>query len=265
MSNRKTAAIVLAAGKGTRMKSALPKVLHKVAHRPMIHHVLGAVAGLKPEKTIVVLAPGMGPVAAAVAPADVAIQEQALGTGNAVMAAREALEGFDGDVLVLFGDTPLITDATLHELLARRRAEDNPAVVVTGFRPADTAAYGRLVLDASGGLDAIVEFREASPEQQAITLCNGGVMAIDGAHALSLLDAIGNDNARGEYYLTDIVAIARRQGLNAAVIEVSEDDVLGVDSRKGLAKAEGIYQRRRRDAAMAAMVTSLPNDVSAAK
>ncbi|MBI1181850.1 MAG: bifunctional UDP-N-acetylglucosamine diphosphorylase/glucosamine-1-phosphate N-acetyltransferase GlmU [Alphaproteobacteria bacterium] len=254
MTARKTAVVVLAAGKGTRMKSALPKVLHPIAGRPMIHHVLAATAELAPERTVVVLGRDMEPVAQAVAPAAVAVQDPPLGTGHAVLAAAEALDGFDGDVLVVYADTPLVTPATFRRMLERRRAGDEPAVVVLGFRPADPAEYGRLVV-RKNRLKRIVEFRDADGEERAIGLCNAGLMAIDGRHALDLLRAIGNDNAKGEYYLTDIVAVARERGLESAVVEAPEDEVMGVNSRGELARAEAVWQRRRRAHVMEEGVT----------
>jgi len=246
MTVRKTAVVVLAAGKGTRMKSSLPKVLHPIAGRAMVHHVLAAAAELAPERTIVVLGRDMDPVAKAVAPAMVAVQDPPLGTGHAVLAAAEALDGFDGDVIVAFADTPLVTPATYRLMLERRRADDDPAVVVLGFTPADPAAYGRLVMK-KGKLKRIVEARDADDEELGIGLCNAGLMAIDGKHALALLRGIGNGNAKGEFYLTDIVEIARDRGFGCAVVEASEDEVMGVNSRAELAKAEAIWQHRRRE------------------
>lgn len=260
MTTRKTAAIILAAGKGTRMKSSLPKVLHPVGHRAMIDHVLAAVDTLSADRTTVVLAPGMTPVAEAVKPAAVAIQDPPLGTAHAVLAARETLEDFEGDVLVLFGDTPLITSDTLAAMIDRRRESDDPAVVVLGFRPEDTAAYGRLIVDDQGHLEAIVEHRDATEDQRAIRLCNGGVMAIDGKAALGLLDAVGNDNAKSEYYLTDIIALARSEGRVCAVVEGDAAEVMGVDSRAGLARAEAVFQARARTAVMEAGATLLDPD-----
>jgi bifunctional UDP-N-acetylglucosamine pyrophosphorylase/glucosamine-1-phosphate N-acetyltransferase len=246
MTARKTAVVVLAAGKGTRMKSNLPKVLHPIAGRAMVHHVLAAAAELAAERTVVVLAPGMDPVAKAVAPATVAIQDPPLGTGHAVLAAADALEGFDGDVIVAFADTPLVTAATYRMMLERRRADDNPAVVVLGFTPEDPGAYGRLVMKKDR-LKRIVEAKDADEEELAIRLCNAGLMVIDGRHALDLLRGIGNDNAKGEFYLTDIVGIARERDMHCAVVEAPEAEVMGVNSRSELAKAEAIWQRRRRE------------------
>ncbi len=251
MSIPRTAAVVLAAGRGTRMKSALPKVMHPVANRPMVGHLLDRLAEFGAERSIFVVSPGMGEVGALVAPAETVIQDPPLGTGHAVLAARDALAGFDGDVLVLFGDTPLLTVDTLRAMAAARRAAGDPAVVVLGFRPDDAAEYGRLVTDAGGALQSIVEFKEANEAERSIGLCNAGIMAIDGKRLFALLDAVGNDNAKGEYYLTDIVAIARARGWVCAVIETDDPtEVMGVNSRADLARAEAAMQDRLRAAAM---------------
>lgn len=250
------AAIVLAAGMGTRMKSDLPKVLHRVANKPMVSHLLDALSAISSERTVVVVAPGMSQLVEAVAPAETAVQTEALGTGHAVLAAREQMEDFTGDVLVLFGDTPLLTAQTMQDMLTARRAAENPGVVVLGFRPDDPAEYGRLVTAEDGGLEAIVEFKDASDAQREIGLCNAGIMAIDGNHLFALLDAVGNDNANGEYYLTDIVALARERGLRCAVVEAADPvEVMGVNSRAQLAEAEAAMQARLRDRAMAGGVT----------
>jgi bifunctional UDP-N-acetylglucosamine pyrophosphorylase/glucosamine-1-phosphate N-acetyltransferase len=255
MTDPRLAVIVLAAGQGTRMKSSLPKVLHAIAHRPMIAHVLGAVAKLAPSRVIVVIAPGMEAVAQAVAPAETVVQVAARGTGHAVAATRPTLDGFAGDVLVLNGDAPLVTTATLQALLAERRRAPAAAAVVAGMRPADTSPYGRLVLAKDGMLEAIVEARDCTAEQRQITLCNAGLWAIDGGQLFSLIESIGTDNAKGEYYLTDIVAIARKRGLICRAIEAPADDMVGVNSRAELAAAEALMQRRLRVAAMESGVT----------
>ena len=257
MSERETAAVILAAGMATRMKSALPKVLHPIAGRPMIGHVRAALRRLSLERVVVVVGPGMDAVAEAAAPARAALQEPPLGTGHAVMAASEALAGFTGEVLILFGDTPLIRAETLRALLAARRAAPRPAVVVLGFRPADPGAYGRLILDSEGSLQAIIEFAEATAEQRAIPLCNGGVMAVDGAVLFDLVEELGNDNAKGEYYLSDIVAVAAKRGLACAVVEGKAAEALGINSREDLAAAEAIMQADLRRSAMEAGVTLL--------
>lgn len=238
------------------MKSDLPKVLHRVANRPMISHLLDALSAISSERTVVVVASGMTQLVDAVAPADTAVQTEALGTGHAVLAARDQMQDFTGDVLVLFGDTPLLTAETMQDMLTARRAAENPAVVVLGFRPDDPAEYGRLVTAADGGLEAIVEFKDASDAQREIGLCNAGIMAIDGNHLFALLDAVGNDNANGEYYLTDIVELARDRGLRCAVVEAADPvEVMGVNSRAQLAEAEAAMQARLRDRAMAGGVT----------
>ncbi|MCK4866907.1 MAG: bifunctional UDP-N-acetylglucosamine diphosphorylase/glucosamine-1-phosphate N-acetyltransferase GlmU [Alphaproteobacteria bacterium] len=252
MTLHETAVILLAAGKGTRMKSDLPKVLHRLAGKALVNHALDAAGALGPSQCVVVVGPGMEDVAAAVAPRPTAIQAEQRGTADAVLAAREALAGFgaggDATVLVLYGDTPMIEADTLGRMIEARQG--GAAVVVLGFRPRDPAEYGRLELDGAGALSAIVEFREADEEQRKIDLCNSGVMAIGAGHVWDLLDRVGADNAKGEYYLTDIVALARDQGLACAVVEGEESEVLGINSRGDLAAAEAAWQRARRARAM---------------
>jgi len=250
------AAIVLAAGKGTRMKSALPKVMHQVAGRPTVLHALAAAEALGLERAVVVVGPGMDNVASAVKPYDTALQKNQLGTGDAVKAARDALGDFPGTVFILYGDTPLITPATLQRMLAaREQSKPKSAVVVLGFRPDDPGAYGRLVTDKTGALTAIVEAKDATSAQLKIGLSNSGVMAVDGAVLWSLLEKVGNDNAKGEYYLTDIVAIARKSKLRCAFVEAPEAELQGVNDRIDLAAAEAAMQDRLRRAAMAEGVT----------
>ncbi|WP_439815002.1 bifunctional UDP-N-acetylglucosamine diphosphorylase/glucosamine-1-phosphate N-acetyltransferase GlmU [Zavarzinia sp. CC-PAN008] len=248
-----TAVIVLAAGQGTRMKSRLAKVLHPLAGRAMLGHVLAALDELKPRTTVLVLAPGMEEVARHAGGASIAIQERPLGTGDAARAALPALAGFGGGVLVVFGDTPLLTPATLVRL--RHALDDGTAIGVLGFRPADTAQYGRLVLDGDGALTRIVEHRDATEAERAIPWCNAGAMAISGIHLRELLAGLTNANAKGEYYLTDIVALALAQGLAARVVEADADEVLGVNDKAELAQAEAILQRRLRARALEAGVT----------
>ena len=253
------AAVVLAAGRGTRMKSDRPKVLHPVASKPMIDWVLDAAAAVGADPVVVVTAPEQDAVRAAVAGrAETAIQERALGTGDAVKPAREALASMateGGTVLVLYGDTPMITPATLARMVEARHGPERPAVVVLGFEPDDPGLYGRLVLGADHGLDRIVEARDAEPLEREIGLCNGGVMAIDAAALSGLLDAIGNANAKGEFYLTDIVGIARQRDRRCAVVTCDPVEPMGVDSRAGLAAAEAAMQARLRAAAMEAGAT----------
>lgn len=244
------AAVVLAAGAGTRMKSAKPKVMHEVGGRPMISHLLGTVGTLDPEKIVVVTSPNMETVQKEVAPAEIAIQKEALGTGHAVAAALDSLAGFTGDVLILYGDTPLIEADTLRQMIGKRRESETCAVVVLGFEPDDPLEYGRLVTDASGNLTAIIEFADANAEERAVGLCNSGVMAINGAHLADLIKAVDNKNAKGEYYLTDIVEIAIKNGLTCAYVKGEEEELLGVNNRSQLAEAEAIAQNRWRAAAM---------------
>ncbi|HKF63368.1 MAG TPA: bifunctional UDP-N-acetylglucosamine diphosphorylase/glucosamine-1-phosphate N-acetyltransferase GlmU [Dongiaceae bacterium] len=250
MADPRAAAIILAAGKGTRMKSHLPKVLHPIAGRPMIGHVLDSLAPLGCAPIVVVVGPGMEAVSKAVAPNRTALQTEQLGTGHAVLAAKAALGQREGDVLVLYGDTPFISTRTFEALLARRRAEDRPAAVVLGMRPDDPTGYGRLLVDGKGRLEAIVEHRDATAEQRRIGLCNSGVMAVDGALIWDLLGEVGNDNAKGEYYLTDIVALARQRGRVSAAVEAPAEELLGINSRAELAAAEALLQDKLRARAM---------------
>jgi bifunctional UDP-N-acetylglucosamine pyrophosphorylase/glucosamine-1-phosphate N-acetyltransferase len=254
MTNHSIAAILLAAGQGTRMKSAKPKVMHALAGRPMVLHLLDMVRSLDAAQSVVVTGPGMEEITAAVAPASTVLQKERLGTAHAVAQAKPLLKDFDGTVLVLYGDTPLITKATIEAMLERRSQVPNTAVVVLGFRPKNGGEYGRLVFGANG-LQAIVEYKDATPEQRAIPLCNSGVLAIDGKHLFQLIDKIGNDNAKGEYYLTDIVKLAVSQGLTASYVEADEEELLGVNSRAELAEAEALVQKRLRTKAMAGGVT----------
>ncbi len=243
MSSRPLCAVVLAAGQGTRMKSNLPKVLHKVAGRPMISHLLETVDGLKAEKAVVVVGPDMECVAQTVLPHPSVVQEKRLGTGDAVKAAGKELEGFSGDVLVLYGDTPLVRKETLEAMIAERDA--GASVVVLGFRPQDPARYGRLIVE-NGELVKIAEFKDASEAERAVGLCNSGVMCLDGKKLPDWLKRLKNDNAAGEYYLTDIVAIARADGEKACVVEGSEEEMAGANSRADLALIEKTAQARLR-------------------
>ena len=244
-------AVILAAGKGTRMKSGLAKVLHPLAGRSMIGHVLATAARLEPEKAVVVLSNGMDDVEAAVAkasmPTAIAIQDPPLGTGHALMAARSCLPA-DGDVLVLYGDTPLLTAGTLMQLLAKRR-EENAAVAVFGFRPEDPSGYGRLRFD-EGGLAELVEERHADEDLKRDGLCNAGTMAMDAAKLDTLLGSLELKQPKGEYYLTDIVEHARARGWTCTAIDGPVEEGHGVNSQSQLAEAETVVQRRLRLAAM---------------
>lgn len=252
MSENKICAVVLAAGQGTRMKSDLPKVLHKIAGRPMVCHLLATVDALNAEKAVVVVGPGMDRVADAVAPHSVAVQYKQQGTGDAVKAAREELRGFKGSVLVLYGDTPLVKKETLEEMIRLR--ENGASVVVLGFEPADPGRYGRLIVKG-GVLEKIVEFKDASEQEKAVRLCNSGVMCLDGEKLFGWLDRLKNNNAAGEYYLTDVVALARADGCSAAVVTGTEEEMAGANSRADLALIEGIVQKRLREKFLAQGVT----------
>ncbi len=257
---RSVGAVVLAAGMGTRMRSELPKVLHQVGGKPMVAHVLDTVMALSAKRLGVVVAPTHAAVTEAVRPTPTAVQKEPLGTAHAALSAASLFAGFDGDIFILFGDTPLITQETLQAMLDRRAAADRPTVVVLGMRPAGENAYGRLVVDEAGLLDRIVEYKDATEAERAIDLCNSGVMLVDGARLFDLLRQVGNDNAKGEYYLTDIVALARAEGGVCAVVEGEESELLGVNDRVDLAAAEAEYQRRRRLDAMRRGVTLVAPD-----
>ncbi|WP_230769606.1 bifunctional UDP-N-acetylglucosamine diphosphorylase/glucosamine-1-phosphate N-acetyltransferase GlmU [Sphingomonas sp. Leaf4] len=256
------AAIVLAAGQGTRMKSDLHKVLHPIAGRPMLLHLLDSVAGLSPAHTAVVVGARREQVAAAVAPlgATIVAQEEQLGTGHAVLQAAPALAGFAGDVIVLYGDVPLVSAETMRRMLDRLHGDDAPAVVVLGFRPADPGAYGRVIADDAGRIARMVEYKDASEAERAVTLCNSGLMAVRAADLFGLLARVGNDNAAREYYLPDIVMLAAADGRGSAVIETGALEVAGVNSRAELAALEGEWQRARRARAMTEGATLIAPD-----
>jgi bifunctional UDP-N-acetylglucosamine pyrophosphorylase/glucosamine-1-phosphate N-acetyltransferase len=260
MSQSPFTAIILAAGSGTRMKSGMPKVMHPIAGRPMIAYPLEALRPLSPAATFVVIGPRMGSVAEFVAPAETVVQDPPLGTGDAVRTAMRALDGRLApqgsveDVLVLYGDTPFLATETLSRLLTERR-RSAAAVLVSGMRPADPSPYGRFVLAPDGGLDRIVEAADAGPEEQAIGLVNGGIMVIEACRLTEFLDALDSDNVKGEFYLTDVVAIARRKGLACRAVELPTEELLGVNTRAELADAEALMQRRLRRAAMDSGVT----------
>ncbi|HZU89449.1 MAG TPA: bifunctional UDP-N-acetylglucosamine diphosphorylase/glucosamine-1-phosphate N-acetyltransferase GlmU [Stellaceae bacterium] len=265
MTEPRFAALILAAGSGTRMNSALPKVLHKIAGRPMIAHLLAALAPLAPAETVVVLAPGMEEVARAVAAhtenrARIVVQDVPQGTGDAVRATRPVLApllapaGEIAEVLVLYGDTPLLASETLRRLLTERR-DSGAAIVAAGMRLADPGPYGRFVLAPGGVLEQIVEAADAGAQERAIALCNGGIMAIDGRHLFDLVDGLDRDNRKSEFYLTDIVRAARRRGLFCRALELPAEELIGVNTRAELAAAEALMQGRLRRRAMTAGAT----------
>ncbi len=249
------ALIILAAGLGTRMNSEIPKVLHPLGGAPLLAHALRAGAAVEPERIIVVAGHGAEAVAAAAHAADdraeIVVQGEQLGTGHAAAQAMPALKGFAGRVVVLLGDTPFIGPETLAAL-----AESPADVTALGFTPADPARYGRMVM-AGESLERIVEFNDASPEERAISLCNGGMIAADADILARLVAGLGRDNAAGEYYLTDIIAAARAEGLSTAVTHCAEAETLGINTRADLARAEALFQARARAEALENGVTLL--------
>jgi bifunctional UDP-N-acetylglucosamine pyrophosphorylase/glucosamine-1-phosphate N-acetyltransferase len=249
------------------MRSALPKVLHEVAGRSLIQHVVAACEGAGAERIVAVLAPNQTEVQAAVAPHAHVVQFEALGTGHAARMAQAALVGFDGEVMILFGDTPLVRPAALR-LLREEKAKTGAAVVVCGFQPDDPAQNGRLVRAKDGSLAEIVEWSEASEEQRAIRLCNGGLMLFDAAKLWILLGELTCTNAKGEYFLTDCVKAARAKGWGAAVAVMPasfNDDVRGVNNRAEMAEVEALLQNRLRREAMLNGVTMIdPSSVTLA-
>ncbi len=249
---RPLAIIILAAGKGTRMNSALHKVLHPIAGRPMLAHLMASAATLAPQHQVVVVGSGREQLERTVgAGATIALQDPQHGTGHAVQQAEAALDGFSGDVLVLYGDVPFVRADTMRAMLDRLHGDDAPAVVVLGFEPADPLAYGR-VIAADGLVHKMVEFKDASPDERACRLCNSGLLAARSEDLFALLARVGNANAQGEYYLPDIVNIAINDGrLAAVVVTDDEHEVAGINSRGELAAAEARWQDRRRAAAMA--------------
>ncbi|MDJ0626910.1 MAG: bifunctional UDP-N-acetylglucosamine diphosphorylase/glucosamine-1-phosphate N-acetyltransferase GlmU [Rhodobacter sp.] len=251
------ALIVLAAGQGTRMQSDLPKVLHELAGVPLFAHALASGRALSPDRTVLVVGVGADRVATAAHDIDpgIAIAEQTeqLGTAHAVAQAQDALSGFDGDAIVLYGDTPFIRPETLAKMRAARASHD---VVVLGFDAADPGRYGRLLMSGDT-LERIVEFKDTTDEERAVTLCNSGVVCANATRMFELIKSVDNTNAGGEYYLTDIVEIARARGLSATIVRCPEEETLGINSRAELASAEAIFQTRMRDEALRAGVTMI--------
>jgi len=252
---RPLAAVILAAGKGTRMKSDLHKVLHPIAGRPMLLHLIASVDELAAARKVVVAGSLKEQVEGAVAPlgADVVVQDPQHGTAHAVQQAESALAGFDGDVLILYGDVPFVSAGTMRRMI--ETLDDGAAIAVVGFRPADPKHYGRILAGADGTIEKMVEHKDASEAERAIDLCNSGLMAVRAADLWPLLARVGNDNAAGEYYLPDIVMLAAADGRSSVVIEVDPAEVEGVNSRAELAAAEAAWQQRRRAAAMEAGVS----------
>ena len=243
--------IILAAGKGTRMESDLPKVLHHLAGAPMLLHVMKSSATLEPERLVIIAGHGADAVGAVARDysetAQVVLQSEQLGTGHAVSQAKSALADCTGDVIVLYGDTPFVRPETLQALLAARKTAD---IVVLGFQAANAGRYGRLVMQGSA-VSRIVEYKDASEQERAITFCNSGVICAKADVLFSLLEAVGNDNASKEYYLTDIVQLANDRNLSVAAVHCDEAETMGINSRAELAQAEASFQSRTRMEMMA--------------
>ena len=261
MKEDRTIAIVLAAGLGTRMGSELPKVLHPLARRPMLSHVFDTLSKVFPDRTILVTGPDKDAIREIVLGHSlnpkIVIQKQRLGTAHAVITATKYFEGEKGTVLVIYGDTPLLTLDTIENLISARQTDADPAVVVLGFRSEKAGDYGRLILNNDGNLEKIVEANDATPSELKTQLCNSGVMAIDARLLPSLLQKVTNDNVKGEYYLTDVVELAIAEGRSCAVIEGVEEEVIGINSKLDLAEAEAIVQERLRRNALSNGVTIL--------
>ena len=232
------------------MRSPLAKVLHPIGGRPMLAHLIGTLEHCELERIVVIVGDGMDEVASAAAPHNAIVQQNRLGTAHAALQARDALADFDGDVLILNGDNPLIPATTIKSLQAAREEPSNPAVVVLGFRPDDPGAYGRMITDSQNNLMQIVESKDATADQLTIDLCNSGMMLIDGSVCFDLLSSIGNDNANGEYYLPDIVGAAQGIGRICRWVEGNANDLVGVNSQAERAIAETIFQNRMRVDAM---------------
>ena len=248
--NQSLAVIVLAAGKGTRMKSDLHKVLHPIAGHPMLLHLLGAIAAVGVARTVIVAGDRREQIETALigSGSEVVVQEPQLGTAHAALQAKAALADFSGLVMVCFGDVPFLATATVRRLCDA--LSGGTKVAVLGFRPDDTAAYGRIIADADGTVRKMVEHKDASQEERAVNLCNSGVMVAHSDDLWRLLEAVGNDNVAGEYYLPDVATNAIAEGARVVVIEADEVEVMGINSRAELAEAEIRWQQRRRRQAM---------------
>ena len=246
------AVVILAAGQGTRMRSDTHKVLHPIASRPLLLHLLDRVDGIGAKRRVVVVGKGRDQVEVALNGRDVSVAHQAeqKGTGHAVLQARSALEGYEGAVLVLYGDTPFVEAATLERMLDRLDGDDGPGVVVLGSCPDDPAAYGRIILGEGDHIAKMVEYRDATDEERAVRLCNSGMMAVRSRDLFRWLGEVTNDNTAGEYYLPDIVNVAAAEGREAVVIEADAYETAGVNSRAELAHLELEWQRRRREQAL---------------
>jgi len=240
--NNKIAAIILGAGKGTRMKSDLPKVMMPVKNKSMIKRIIETLEQLNVDRIVTVISPDGDIVKKEVSPYETCVQYEQLGTGHAVNSAKDLLEGFDGAVLVIFGDTPLISKETF--LRSVQKVREGYAVVVLGFKPEDPARYGRLKMDVDE-LIKIVEYKDATDEERAIGFCNSGCMAFDGKYLFEILSKIGHENAAGEYYLTDAVEIARKMGLKCTAIEGEPQEVASANTLEELALLETYLENRK--------------------
>ncbi|RXZ65661.1 bifunctional UDP-N-acetylglucosamine diphosphorylase/glucosamine-1-phosphate N-acetyltransferase GlmU [Pelagerythrobacter rhizovicinus] len=247
---REFATIILAAGKGTRMKSDLHKVLHPIAGRPMLEHLLANLAELTPTHTVVVAGDRHEQLRQALAAHSitVALQEPQLGTAHAALQAKTALADYSGLIMVCFGDCPMVKAETVRRLAAV--LEGDARVAVLGFRPADPLSYGRIIADEAGTVRKMVEFKDATDEERAVDLCNSGVIVAHSDDLWRLLESVGNDNAQGEYYLPDVATNAIAEGLQVSVVETGEAEVQGINSRAELAQAEAQWQELKREEAM---------------
>ena len=258
------AVIILAAGQGTRMKSDLHKVLHPLAGRPMLEHLLDTVDRLDANRRVVVVGKGREQLEEALGhhPVSLAVQDEQKGTAHAVAQAEAALAGFDGTVLILYGDTPCVEADTLDAMRDRLERDDQPGAVVLASAPEDPAAYGRVILGEGDRIAKMVEYKDASPEERAVRLCNSGMMAVRSADLFRWLSKVGNDNAAGEYYLPDIVMVAAADGRHSVALECAPWQTAGINSRAELALVEREWQRRRRAQAMAEGATLLDPDTT---
>lgn len=243
------AVVILAAGQGTRMRSDTHKVLHPIASRPLLLHLLDTVDSLGADKRVVVVGKGREQVESALKDRDAAtaLQAEQKGTGHAVQQAAQALAGYDGPVVILYGDTPFVQAETLRRMLDRLNGQDGPGIVVLASTPTDPLKYGRIVLGEGDRIAKMVEYKDATEEERAVRLCNSGMMAVRSADLFRWLEKVGNDNAAGEYYLPDIVNVAAAEGRDAVVIEGDPYETAGVNSRAELAHLELEWQRRRRE------------------
>ena len=242
------AVVILAAGQGTRMRSDTHKVLHPIAGRPMLMHLLSTVESMGPQRGVVIVGKGREQLEAALVGHEftTALQAEQKGTGHAVQMSAQALSGFDGPVLILYGDTPFVTASTLRRMLERLTAKDDPGIVVLASSPADGKTYGRVILGEGDRISKMVEFKDANEAERAVKLCNSGMMAVGSNDLFRWLEKVGNANAAGEYYLPDIVMIAKDEGRNPVAIEGEPFETAGVNSRAELAALEEDWQTRRR-------------------